>query len=97
MQLYMSSCTGRLNRHNVEVGWVQVAWGSGSEAQTLWQAVQGLLEYPHIWVRKASSRLLGLVLASPSIGELSPHPGAESSSCKAKDTWHCKLTSNALG
>ncbi|KAK9843296.1 hypothetical protein WJX74_009992 [Apatococcus lobatus] len=46
----------------------QVAWGSGQEAQTLWHAVQGLLEYPHVWVRKASARLLGLVLASPSIG-----------------------------
>ncbi|KAK9840687.1 hypothetical protein WJX84_003409, partial [Apatococcus fuscideae] len=46
----------------------QVAWGSGLEAQSLWQAVQGLLEYPHVWVRKASARLLGLILASPSIG-----------------------------
>ena len=47
---------------------MQVAWGSGLEAQSLWQAVQGLLEYPHVWVRKASARLLGLILASPSIG-----------------------------
>ena len=76
---------------------MQVAWGSGPEAQTLWQAVQGLLEYPHIWIRKASSRLLGLVLATPSIGELDSHPGALPSSCKARDTCTCKVAPNALG
>lgn len=58
-----------------KLGMLQVAWGSGQDAQTLWQAVQGLLVYPHIWVRKASARLLGLVLASPSIGKPSAPPG----------------------
>ena len=58
-----------------KAGVLQVAWGSSQDAQTLWQAVQGLLVYPHIWVRKATARLLGLVLASPSIGELLVPPG----------------------
>ena len=51
------------------VAWLQVAWESGEDVQRLWQAVQDLLDYPHVWVRKASARLLGLILASPSIGE----------------------------
>ncbi len=69
---YLKLCAQRMVR--LMDGLVQVAWDSGQGAQSLWQAVQGLLEYPHNWVRKASARLLGLVLASPSIGERPPPP-----------------------
>ena len=46
----------------------QVAWQKGSEVQQLWRDVVVLLGYPHVWIRKASGRLLGLLLSSTKLG-----------------------------
>ena len=51
---------------------VQVAWHKGGEVQQVWQSVVALLGYPHAWVRKATGRLLGLLLASPKLGTTFP-------------------------
>ena len=36
--------------------------------QEVWRSVVGLLAYPHVWVRKAAGRLLGLLLANNKLG-----------------------------
>ena len=56
---------------------LQVAWQKGSEVQQLWRDVVALLAYPHVWIRKAAGRLLGLMLSSTKLGQQHaalPHP-----------------------
>lgn len=48
---------------------MQVAWQKGPEVQQVWRDVLALLAYPHVWVRKAAGRLLGLLLSSSKLGE----------------------------
>jgi len=43
-------------------------WQQGPAVQQLWgEVVQEMLLYPHLWVRKAAARLLGLGLANPGV------------------------------
>ena len=35
----------------------------------MWRDVLALLAYPHVWIRKAAGRLLGLLLSSIKLGE----------------------------
>ena len=45
-----------------------LAWQQGPAVQQLWCCiVQSLLLYPHLWVRKAAARLLGLGLGTPGV------------------------------
>ena len=48
---------------------VQVAWLKGAQVQQLWRHVMALLAYPHLWIRKAAGRLLGLLLSSNKLGK----------------------------
>ena len=48
---------------------MQVSWQKGQQLQELWSLVVQLLAYPHTWVRKATARLLGLLLATPKLGK----------------------------
>lgn len=48
---------------------MQVGWQKGREVQQLWRHVLTLLAYPHVWIRKAAGRLLGLLLSSSKLGE----------------------------
>ena len=48
---------------------MQVAWQKGYEVQQLWRDVVALLAYPHVWIRKASGRLLGLLLSNTKLGQ----------------------------
>lgn len=59
---------------------LQVAWQKGPEVQQLWRDVVALLAYPHVWIRKASGRLLGLLLSSTKLGKqhAAPHPSRAS-------------------
>ena len=55
----------------------QVAWQKGSQVQQVWRDVVALLAYPHVWIRKAAGRLLGLLLSSTKLGQphvALPHP-----------------------
>ena len=46
---------------------LQVAWQKGQQTRELWGLVVQLLAYPHAWVRKATGRLLGMLLATPKL------------------------------
>ena len=48
---------------------MQVAWQKGPQVQQLWRDTVALLAYPHVWIRKASGRLLGMLLSSNKSGE----------------------------
>ncbi|KAL0018407.1 hypothetical protein WJX79_009395 [Trebouxia sp. C0005] len=46
----------------------QVAWQKSEAVQQVWRAVVALLAYPHLWVRKAAGRLVGLLLSTAKLG-----------------------------
>ncbi|KAL0035339.1 hypothetical protein WJX77_001780 [Trebouxia sp. C0004] len=46
----------------------QVAWQKSEAVQQVWHAVVALLAYPHLWVRKAAGRLVGLLLSTAKLG-----------------------------
>ena len=48
--------------------WMQVALQKSEAVQQVWRAVVALLPYPHLWVRKAAGRLVGLLLSTPKLG-----------------------------
>lgn len=48
--------------------WMQVAWQKSEAVQQVWRAVVALLAYPHLWVRKAAGRLVGLLLSTAKLG-----------------------------
>lgn len=45
-----------------------MAWQKSTAVQQVWRSVVALLAYPHVWVRKAAGRLVGLLLSSPKLG-----------------------------
>ncbi len=47
---------------------MQVAWQKSEAVQQVWHAVVALLAYPHLWVRKAAGRLVGLLLSTAKLG-----------------------------
>ena len=47
---------------------MQVAWQKSEAVQQVWHAVVALLAYPHLWVRKAAGRLVGLLLSTTKLG-----------------------------
>lgn len=46
-----------------------LSWDVGVKVQGLWERVIRLLLHPHLWVRKASARLLGLAFSHKSISQ----------------------------
>jgi hypothetical protein len=48
--------------------WMQVAWQKSDAVQQVWRVVVALLAYPHLWVRKAAGRLVGLLLSTAKLG-----------------------------
>jgi hypothetical protein len=48
--------------------WMQVAWQKSEAVQQVWRGVVALLAYPHLWVRKAAGRLVGLLLSTAKLG-----------------------------
>jgi U3 small nucleolar RNA-associated protein 20 len=48
-------------------GMEPLAWDAGEDVRCLWGAVVGALLHPHLWVRKASARLVGAALAAPDV------------------------------
>ena len=52
--------------------WVsmQVQWRQGDVVREVWVAVSRQTLHPHMWVRGAAARLLGLAFADAAIGEL---------------------------
>ena len=47
---------------------LQLHWQQGRDVQRVWAAVGAQVLHPHLWVRGAVSRLLGLAFAEPAIG-----------------------------
>ncbi len=45
-----------------------MAWQKSEAVQQVWRAVVALLAYPHLWVRKAAGRLVGLLLSTAKLG-----------------------------
>jgi U3 small nucleolar RNA-associated protein 20 len=65
-----------------------LGWDQGADARRVWGAVARALLHPHLWVRKASGRLVGSALAAPAVRDgLLANGGADADGGAGGGAW----------